>query len=71
VLTLGEICKIRSDPDIYGLRDRDFLLDSEVDRIKKKYIKGGFPGARHSKNHGKERLGNLSENISPDACEWQ
>lgn len=29
--------KIKIDPDLYGLRDRDFLLDSEVLRIQKKY----------------------------------
>lgn len=29
--------KIRSNEDYYGIRDRDFLLDSEISRIRKKY----------------------------------
>lgn len=29
--------KVKTDPDLYGLRDRDFLLDTEINRIKNKY----------------------------------
>lgn len=29
--------KIRTNPDYYGLRDRDYLLDEEIDKIQKKY----------------------------------
>ncbi|NND77029.1 MAG: hypothetical protein HKN39_02455 [Flavobacteriales bacterium] len=29
--------KVKTNPDKYGLRDRDFLLDSEIEKIKKKY----------------------------------
>lgn len=29
--------KIHTNPDYFGLRDRDFLLDSEIQKIKKKY----------------------------------
>jgi internalin A len=31
--------KIKTNPDLYGLRDRDFLLDSEIARIRKKLPK--------------------------------
>lgn len=29
--------KIKTDPSLFGLRDRDFLLDEEIQRIQKKY----------------------------------
>jgi internalin A len=29
--------KVKTKPDAFGLRDRDFLLDTEIERIKKKY----------------------------------
>jgi hypothetical protein len=29
--------KVSTKPDCYGLRDRDFLLDSEIEKIQKKY----------------------------------
>ncbi len=29
--------KVKINPDIYGLRDRDFLIDAEIIRIRKKY----------------------------------
>lgn len=29
--------KITTNPDYFGLRDRDFLVDSEIERIRKKY----------------------------------
>lgn len=31
--------KVKTDHELYGLRDRDFLTDSEIDRITKKYPK--------------------------------
>lgn len=33
----GVFTQTRSRPEKYGLRDRDFLLDTEIDRLKKKY----------------------------------
>jgi internalin A len=33
----GVFTQTKSRPDKYGLRDRDFLLDSEVERLKKQY----------------------------------
>lgn len=29
--------KIKTNPDLFGLRDRDFLVDTEIERINKKY----------------------------------
>jgi internalin A len=29
--------KVKTNPDVYGLRDRDFLLDNEIENIKGKY----------------------------------
>ncbi len=31
--------QIKLNPDLFGLRDRDFLLDSEIEKIRKKYTK--------------------------------
>ncbi|MFY7671903.1 COR domain-containing protein [Tenacibaculum sp. MEBiC06402] len=33
----GVFIKIKTNPDYFGLRDRDFLIDSEIDKIQKKY----------------------------------
>ncbi|MBK8143864.1 MAG: hypothetical protein IPK62_02100 [Bacteroidetes bacterium] len=35
----GVFIQTKSDPDKYGLRDRDYLLDSEIERLKVKYKK--------------------------------